>query len=170
MIQWKEEEIKAKKNHINDYDMGVEEKGYECQYKGCETIPMGLPVNIIIYNPEIKYLEILTCENHKRFIENQWEKFKETIDIIWDWLGLNPVARWEITRMSEYDERVLAAAVLTMKYMEGIMKEISYSYDEINYDRIMLEGNMKMCTHIVSERRILKQEELKNTMYRQGKM
>ena len=125
-----------------------------------------LPINVIIYTPEIRYLEIFTCESHKSYVEKQWDALNEASNAVWGLMGKNPLSRWDFNAMKWYYDTLLKAAIVMMKNINMMMRDIQYSYqnqllpDAFYLDNLTLEANIESCKLILTDRVFQRREEL----------
>ena len=124
-LNMKEETGRSKKERESD---GIWEESSGCQFMSCMDHARLLPINVIIYTPEIRYLEIFTCESHKSYVEKQWDALNEASNAVWGLMGKNPLSRWDFNAMKWYYDTLLKAAIVMMKNINMMMRDIQYSY------------------------------------------
>ena len=144
----------------------ISEENNRCQFMTCMERARSLPINVIIYSPQIRYLEILTCESHKNYVEKQWDDVNEASSAVWGLMGKNPLSRWDLTTMKWYHDTLLKAAIVMMKNINIMMRDIQYSYqdqllpDVFYLDNVALEANIESCKLVLTDRVFQRQEEL----------
>ena len=129
-----------------------------CHIKGCNKTPIEQPIEVAIYSPETRYFEILTCRSHMPHVTKQWFEIDKTINYLWELMGKNPLSKWELYPLSFCDKTILGAAETMLKYINMLMNEITLTYEQslqpniIQFDKVIIESNLTMCSHILSER------------------